>query len=535
MPFTALLQQTTRRLVRQCVAAIFLVTASALADSVVVPAHESRRDEQLVLIGETQVIQINLSPAIKDARERARRGDGFAPPGGTGASAPEGGVSGACDPITVAHTDSTFSAGQYIMQAGFAQGEACGASFTADASHFPIKVDQLEILFATSAASVQTTTEWSVLIYEGNPTAGGAAYYFSSDGKILPHLVMPPGTTGTIIQFVVDPGDPDQIYLNNPGNGIWSFAFRIDQHHNQTQNPCFISPPTASNAFPTTDTSGLAQPSRNWLYAVDCGAFGCPAGWTTFQSLPALCRPSGDWVMRGMYTPVECGGTQIPGACCLGSSCLQLTESECQLAAGVFQGENTPCGGSTCQTSSLVPCCFAQTGGCIELSASDCALAGGVAGPAGTPCSQHICFPEGACCLPSGACVDGVSPEECAALSGVFQGDGTGCSSTTCPQPTGAACFPNGFCLVLTQAQATAAGASWQGPGTNCADANQNGTADACETAVPGDINGDGDVDGADLTLLLSAWSTNNAGADIDGDGTVGGSDLASLLSNWTG
>jgi len=47
------------------------------------------------------------------------------------------------------------------------------------------------------------------------------------------------------------------------------------------------------------------------------------------------------------------------------------------------------------------------------------------------------------------------------------------------------------------------------------------------------DINNNGVVDGTDLTLLLSAWGTNNADADIDGSGVVGGSDLTALLASW--
>jgi hypothetical protein len=52
--------------------------------------------------------------------------------------------------------------------------------------------------------------------------------------------------------------------------------------------------------------------------------------------------------------------------------------------------------------------------------------------------------------------------------------------------------------------------------------------------SVPGDINGDGSVNGIDLGDLLSQWGGSGS-ADISGDGTVGGEDLAVLLSNWTG
>ena len=47
----------------------------------------------------------------------------------------------------------------------------------------------------------------------------------------------------------------------------------------------------------------------------------------------------------------------------------------------------------------------------------------------------------------------------------------------------------------------------------------------------PGDYNGDGFRDGADLATLLSAWGT--AGGDINGDGATDGADLSTLLSGW--
>jgi formylglycine-generating enzyme required for sulfatase activity len=53
--------------------------------------------------------------------------------------------------------------------------------------------------------------------------------------------------------------------------------------------------------------------------------------------------------------------------------------------------------------------------------------------------------------------------------------------------------------------------------------------------AAPGDVNGDGWVDGNDLALMLSAWGTSFAGADFNGDGIIGGDDLAVLLGAWGG
>lgn len=57
--------------------------------------------------------------------------------------------------------------------------------------------------------------------------------------------------------------------------------------------------------------------------------------------------------------------------------------------------------------------------------------------------------------------------------------------------------------------------------------------------AVPGDLDGDGVVDGSDLGSLLGYWGPcedcGNCPADFDGDCDVGGSDLGTLLGNWTG
>ena len=50
--------------------------------------------------------------------------------------------------------------------------------------------------------------------------------------------------------------------------------------------------------------------------------------------------------------------------------------------------------------------------------------------------------------------------------------------------------------------------------------------------STQGDLNGDGIVDGVDLTLLLGGWGTAGPG-DLNGDGMVDGADLAILLALW--
>ena len=60
-----------------------------------------------------------------------------------------------------------------------------------------------------------------------------------------------------------------------------------------------------------------------------------------------------------------------------------------------------------------------------------------------------------------------------------------------------------------------------------------------CGSCV-GDVNGDGQVNGFDLGLLLAAWTGNNdcasescLAADFNGDGQVNGFDMGLFLSAW--
>ena len=49
----------------------------------------------------------------------------------------------------------------------------------------------------------------------------------------------------------------------------------------------------------------------------------------------------------------------------------------------------------------------------------------------------------------------------------------------------------------------------------------------------PADLDGDGQVDGADLMQLLSLWGSTDTGSDLNGDGNVDAADLTVLLGKW--
>ncbi len=54
----------------------------------------------------------------------------------------------------------------------------------------------------------------------------------------------------------------------------------------------------------------------------------------------------------------------------------------------------------------------------------------------------------------------------------------------------------------------------------------------SCAEAVVGDLDGDGNVNAADLAILLGAWGGDGP-ADLNNDGTVNAADLAILLGNF--
>ena len=64
-------------------------------------------------------------------------------------------------------------------------------------------------------------------------------------------------------------------------------------------------------------------------------------------------------------------------------------------------------------------------------------------------------------------------------------------------------------------------------PGVQFVTVSAGGGGNPC----PADLDGDGEVGGADLGVLLAGWGGSSP--DLDGDGSVGGSDLGGMLAAW--
>lgn len=70
---------------------------------------------------------------------------------------------------------------------------------------------------------------------------------------------------------------------------------------------------------------------------------------------------------------------------------------------------------------------------------------------------------------------------------------------STLPGTLFGACCLDGFCLTSTASDCLANGGTWGGANSSCSDYD-------CSAACIADLDGDGDVDGADLSVLLSSW-----------------------------
>jgi len=75
------------------------------------------------------------------------------------------------------------------------------------------------------------------------------------------------------------------------------------------------------------------------------------------------------------------------------------------------------------------------------------------------------------------------------------------------------------------------------------ADTNGDGVLDVCQCGTnpqlpaccSGDLNNDGQVNGADISVILAFWGPNPifTAADTNHDGSVNGADIAEVLTNW--
>ncbi len=195
----------------------------------------------------------------------------------------------------------------------------------------------------------------------------------------------------------------------------------------------------------------------------DQGHLGFPGvsgwGWLTVDGVDAA--GAQDWLFTA-----ESICLSVVGACCLfDGTCIEVTEDECAMQGGDFQGVGVGCDEVDCPARGA--CCLFD-GTCIEVTEEECAMEGGDFQGVGTRCADIDCPARGACCLFDGTCIE-VTEEACAMQGGDFQGVGTRCADVDCPG-NGACCLFDGTCIETTMDDCVAQGGDFQGVGTTCAD-----------------------------------------------------------------
>jgi hypothetical protein len=174
-------------------------------------------------------------------------------------------------------------------------------------------------------------------------------------------------------------------------------------------------------------------------------------------------------------------------------------------------GEPPVCGDGVCAVGETFETCpeDCDEGGCPDGQIADCDLSG--------ECWIETWLGDGFC--------DGTAQAYGADLC-CYETDGGDCTAEECEggggDPTGACCV-DATCSIATEVDCAG---EWQGANTTC-------DTDTCEVACVGDFNGDGDIGGGDLTILLAAWGTADANVDLNGDGIISGGDLTILLAAW--
>lgn len=79
-----------------------------------------------------------------------------------------------------------------------------------------------------------------------------------------------------------------------------------------------------------------------------------------------------------------------------------------------------------------------------------------------------------------------------------------------------------------TSLRVASAGTTSLEPGFLCIESSDLG--------IPGDLNGDGHVNGIDLSIVLTYWGpceSSDCPVDLDHDGVVGGVELSVVLGSW--
>ena len=158
-----------------------------------------------------------------------------------------------------------------------------------------------------------------------------------------------------------------------------------------------------------------------------------------------------------------CNNDCCSGACCFSGFCAGIyTEQACWDASGVYQGDDTDCGGGACDTTGA--CCLPDYT-CSTMTAPNCSSAGGDYQGNNVACGNQCDEPSGACCVGYN-CYPLITSDNCANFNGDYQGDNSLCEPNPC-DPIGACCSDDGSCSDIQESMCLTLGGIFDSS-TNC-------------------------------------------------------------------
>lgn len=433
---------------------------------------------------------------------------------------------------------------------------------------------EIQILWYSGGFSGQSVEQWLGLYEEGscNPANGTLNRSVTAlvqpgwGDVVLSGPVMTAGAAGTanVISFQhVDEAQtiPMSVPVLAGQTFVVSLTFGEDWCDNSCSPSC-IQCDLFTGATIVHDALGCT-PCRNGVFGPPTGQDLCNQGMSgniIFRVIVqcssgdgACCLPDGSCqimtesecdVVLGAFQGIatDCAGancTPPDGACCVGAQCISTTLDDCENTfGGTWLGPSVTCTPDPCGTATTGACCFVD-GSCLELTQNDCVGQGGTYTSDGQTCELTDCpQPLGACCFDVTCFAQQLSEIDCTGIGGSWKGAGTDCEvdPIVCT-PVGACCFANEACLdgLSEDGCLTAPGASWMGEGSICLGGTPDALCDTCPADCSPQPSGDGKVDVLDLLDLLAQWGGAGSCDFIPpgGDGTVDVLDLLALLAAW--
>jgi len=157
----------------------------------------------------------------------------------------------------------------------------------------------------------------------------------------------------------------------------------------------------------------------------------CPGGMSNIllSFHPTVRLTIENYLFNVVACSLDCVETTLSGACCIGQTCSEVSEEECENSGGLFWG-------------------------------------------VGTVCLNNSCIPlHGACCLDdSGLCSDGINQSQCNEGGGMYLGNGTSCSLGWCDVSVPTACCLDDTCIDMLVYDCNEANGYPLGLGVFCSD-----------------------------------------------------------------